>query len=309
MLATFKKFTTFALTLGAAALATSLVAADETQRNVHQGRASVYQNLHADSLEDVSTPATIKAVTMGNASPTRIWKVLEHGERVECLDCIPRVKELLWDGHAKTREISAWWLRRRIFGVFGPGEVYEQVLTTLHESEDEHRRAYAADAIGEFLVGSGVPHVAQAAVEDASPIVRQSAVRALTRLNHEGPNGELAMALSDDDEAVRLAALYGALRVHVFTGLDELVLRIEDESPAVRRRAARTLGEMRARDAVVGLIVLTSPDSEPVASVRAAAVTALGRIADKSARSAVDAAQDDPDQYVRDAARMALRQL
>ena len=31
----------------------------------------------------------------------------------------------------KTREIAAWWLRRRIFGVFGPGEVYQQTVQTL----------------------------------------------------------------------------------------------------------------------------------------------------------------------------------
>ena len=58
--------------------------------------------------------------------PTLIWETLEHGEKVECLDCIPVVAPLLYDSNAKNREIAAWWLRRRIFGVFGPGEVYEQ---------------------------------------------------------------------------------------------------------------------------------------------------------------------------------------
>src|SRR5690606_27465947 len=211
-----------------------------------QGRAGVYQHLHPDSLEDVSTPAAIRAVTMGNVPPTRIWKVLEHGERVECLDCIPDVKRLLWDGNAKTREIAAWWLRRRIFGVFGQGEVYSEVVKTLQSSQDERMRAYAAEALGEFLVLSGVRHVAQAIRDDTSARVRLSAVRALTRLNHQGPDGELARALSDDDEQVRLAALTGALRVHVFTGVDQVVARIDDPSAEVRRRAARTLGTMRA---------------------------------------------------------------
>src|SRR5688572_6272293 len=214
----FTKFTTLALALGAVAFHGSFVSADEHSLNVHEGRARVYENLDPVSLEDVSSATEIKAVTMGNVAPMQIWKVLEHGERVECLDCIPRVKELLWENDARTREISAWWLRRRIFGVFGPGEVYEQVLTTLQESDDERLRAYAAEAVGEFLVASGVPHVAEAAVEDDSAEVRLSAVRALTRLNHEGPNGELGLALGDADSSVRLAALHGALRVHVFSG-------------------------------------------------------------------------------------------
>ncbi len=311
MKASITKIATYAFALTAAATSSSLVAAEEAPAppNVHEGRAAVYQLLNPDSLEDVSTPAAIKAITMGNVAPTRIWKVLEHGERVECLDCIADVKKLLWDSNAKTREISAWWLRRRIFGVFGPGQVYEQVLDTLDQSDDEHKRAYAAQAIGEFLVGDGVAHVARALVEDESPEVRLSAANALTRLNHQGPNGELAAALSDSDERVRLAALHGALRVHVFTGVDQIVARIDDPSAEVRRRAARTLGAMRARDAVMGLILLTSPEGESVASVRAAAVAALGRIADTSAKEAVMAAKDDPDQYVRDAARIALREL
>lgn len=309
MRSTFKKFTTLALALGAIAFHGSFVAADEGSPNVHDGRSRVYRNLDPVSLEDVSTPSEIKGVTMGNVAPMQIWKVLEHGERVECLDCIPRVKELLWENDSRTREISAWWLRRRIFGVFGPGEVYEQVLTTLHESDDERRRAYAAEAVGEFLVLSGVPHVAEAAVEDGSPLVRTSAVKALTRLNHEGPNGELGAALGDAEEEVRLAALHGALRVHVFSGVDRVVALIDDPSPMVRRKAARALGAMGASDAVMGLVLLTSPDTESDPTVRAAAVTALGRIADATARPSVVAAEEDPNQYVRDAARIALRQL
>lgn len=305
----FRNFRTFALALGATALTHSFVSADENVPNVYQGRAKVYESLEVSSLEDVSTATDIMGVTMGNAPPTRIWKVLEHGERVECLDCIVAVQKLLWENDSRTREISAWWLRRRIFGVFGPGQVYEQVLTTLHESDDERLRAYAAEAVGEFLVGTGVPHVAKALIEDPSARVRAAAARALTRLNNEGPDAELATALSDSDEQVRLAALHGALRIHVFSGIDKVVRMIDDPSPQVRRRAARTLGAMRARDAVLGLVLLTSPETESDPSVRAAAVTALGRIADPEARESVSAALDDSDQYVRDAARIALRQL
>jgi HEAT repeat protein len=310
MSARSKKAVRFALVLGAvASIGSWVVAADEQARNVHTGRASVYRQLDPDSLEHLSSAQTIKAVTMGNVAPTRIWKVLEHGERVECLDCIVHVEKLLWDANSKTREISAWWLRRRIFGVFGPGQVYEQVLKTLQESQDEHQRAYAAEAIGEFLVASGVEHVARAAVKDPSAKVRLSSVRALTRLNHEGPASELAAALSDPNEEVRLAALTGAMRVHVFSKVDQIVARIDDPSAPVRRKAARALGAMRAGDAVLGLVLLSSPENEADASVRAAAVAALGRIADSGARAAVRAALQDTDQYVRDAARISLRQL
>ena len=58
------------------------------------------------------------------------------------------------------------------------------------------------------------------------------------------------------------------------------------------------------------MISKLTPDSEPTPSVRAAAAAALGEIGDSQARPAVQAAYDnDPDHFVRDAARVALRRL
>ena len=133
-----------AAALGLAAVSSSARADDDP--STHAGRATVYQNLQDSSLEAVSTPETIRSLFDGKGNPTfaptRVWQVLEHGEKVECLSCIPLVAGLLYDSHAKTREIAAWWLRRRIFGVFGPGEVYSQVIATLGDaSQPETRRA------------------------------------------------------------------------------------------------------------------------------------------------------------------------
>src|SRR3954465_14666088 len=148
------------------------------------GRASVYQQMDQASLETLTTPDRLRNVAKGGFAPTEIWRALEHGEKVECLDCIPAVSKLLYDDNAKTREISAWWLRRRIFGVFGPGQVYSQMVAALEDpNTPEKRRAYAADALGEFLSSAGARHVALAAVGDSSARVRLSAVRALQRLN------------------------------------------------------------------------------------------------------------------------------
>jgi len=74
-------------------------------------------------------------------------------------------------------------------------------------------------------------------------------------------------------------------------------------------KAAQVLGVARVTSAVPHLLELTSPDTEPDARVRAAAVFSLGRIADPAAKSAVQAAREDSDRFVRDAARVALRRL
>jgi HEAT repeat protein len=304
-------FATALLLTGASAAGTGTAPAPATGyvASVHAGRALVYQELPELSLEHVTSFDGIAAVTMGNVAPTEIWTALEHGEKVECLDCIPGVSKLLYDGNKKTREISAWWLRRRIFGVFGPGEVYSQVVSTLTSDSSDARRAYAAEALGEFLVADGVPLVAHAAVSDAASAVRAASVRALERLNNEGPGGELATAIGDAAPEVQLAALTASVRINVFTRVDAVVARLSDPSGDVRRRAADVLGTMRTSDAVVGLIALSSPDQEKDARVRTSAVAALGRIADPSARDAVMAAQSDPDALVQSMARIALRRL
>lgn len=308
MTSMFRGFLGSALAIGLLATAASSGAAEP---NVLSGRAAVYGSLDPKSLEHVtSSEAMNSELKLSNIAPTRIWKLLEHGEKVECLNCIPVVSRLLFDSNAKTREISAWWLRRRVFGVFGKGEVYSQVVDTLkNPSETEVRRSHAANALGEFLNPAGVPEVAKAAISDASPRVRLSAVAALERLNSEGPALELGAALSDPSEAVRLSALHAAISVNVFSSADRVVERFGDESPLVRRKAAEAVGAMRLTDSVMGLVMLAGEGSESVAEVRSAAVWALGQIADPAAKPAVKAALSDSSSLVRDSARIALRRL
>ena len=296
--------------LGTLLMASGASAADPSP-NVYSGRAEVYKQLDINSLEALSTPEQImKFQRPAGIAPTQIWKVLEHGEKLECLACIPVVSKLLYNSNPKTREISAWWLRRRIFGVFGPGQVYEQTLHTLGDSsETESHRVYAANALGEFLSGSGVPALSAAVLGDESALVRKAAVAGLERLNSSGANGELGLALGDGDADVRLAALHAATRINSFTDVASVVALISDSSALVRRRSAETLGVMKAADAVAGLMALGSPDQESDTAVRAAAIWALGQIGDPAARDVIAAAQQDDDASVRSAANVSARLL
>jgi HEAT repeat protein len=292
--------------LGAVLVASGASAED----NIYRGRAEVYKQVSPESLETVSTPDEISKLAAPNIAPTRIWKVLEHGEKLECLACVPIVSKLLYNSNPKTREISAWWLRRRIFGVFGPGQVYEQTLNTLANAEEtEAHRVYAANALGEFLSGSGVPALSKAVRQDQSAAVRLAAVAGLERLNSSGVDGELALALGDADADVRLSALHAATRINSFTDAASVVALISDSSSLVRRRAAETLGVMKAADAVAGLMALVDANQESEAAVRAAAVWALGQIGDPAASDVLLAAQQDADASVRSAANVAARLL
>jgi HEAT repeat protein len=318
MTSKFRRFLGASVALSVAALVSLSSAADADI--THSGRSSVYGNLNDSSLEAVTTGKNLLSLLThkengvmvatgeGSIAPTKYWTMLEHGERVECLGCIPYVSKMLYASHPKTREISAWWLRRRIFGVFGKGEAYEQTINTISDPKaTELSRTYAANALGEFLEGAGIAPVSRALINDASPKVRLAAANALIRLNNQGPNSELSTALSDQDLEVRLAALNGATHINVFSNVDRVVALISDPSALVRRRAAQVLGTLKTADAVVPLIALTSAD--PDAGVRAAAVWALGQIADSRALDAVLVAADDNDPGVRDAARFAAYRL
>ncbi len=268
------------------------------------GTQALYGNIPPDQIEFLSTGDRIKSVA-ASGSMMAIWETLEHGERVECLDCIPSVEPLLYDANPRTREIAAWWLRRRLFGVFGSGEVYERTLSTLASDPDPKRRANAAYALGEFLTSPGIEACAAAIDKDGDPSVRAAAASALGRLNDDG-HGALTKALTDSDARVKLSALASAGRVNTFTDVQGVARLTGDADAKVRRRSAELLGAMRAKDSVDGLIALTK-DSD--ASVRNSAAHSLGQIRDGRARAALEALANDPDGLVRDQALISLRRL
>lgn len=287
----------------ASLLSGSEVRAGSATENIG-GTQAIYGNIPPDQIEFLSTGDRIKSVA-ASGSMMAIWETLEHGERVECLDCIPSVEPLLYDANPRTREIAAWWLRRRMFGVFGKGEVYERTLQTLANDTDPKRRTNAAYALGEFLAAPGIEACAAAIDRDGDPNVRAAAASALGRLNDDG-RGALSKALGDADARVKLSALASAGRVNTFTDIQGVARLSGDGDAKVRRKSAELLGSMRAKDAVDGLIALTR-DAD--AGVRASAAHSLGQIHDGRARPALEALQGDADGLVRDQAKMALRRL
>src|SRR3954453_21889949 len=83
--------------------------------------AVVYDRTRGELSVGTGAPARERMVNaIKSASPTALYAMLEYGERVECFECIPLLeKKLLTSDNTQTREIAAWWLRRRSFG-FGP---------------------------------------------------------------------------------------------------------------------------------------------------------------------------------------------
>jgi len=270
------------------------------------GLNGVYGYQAPNSAEFLSTPDAIMSAAAGGA-PTLIWETLEHAEKVECLSCISFVAPLLYDANAKNREIAAWWLRRRVFGVFGPGEVYSQTVQTLQTDPDPVRRSYAAYALGEFFAAPGIDACASALVTDGDARVRAAAASALGRLNSDG-GGALGQGLSDADPSVRLAVLASAGRVNTFSSAGALAALTADSSAEVRRRAIEVLDELNVKDALTPVAAAAQNDTD--ARVRAVACHALGSIGNSSVQTELtNLSQNDPDAFVRDQASIALMRL
>jgi HEAT repeat protein len=267
---------------------------------------TAYSWVPQDQREFLSSPEYIQTVALSGA-PMQIWEALEHGERVECLGCIPIVAKLMYSENAQNREISAWWLRRRIIGVFGKGEVYEQTINTLASDSNPTRRAYAASALGEFLLAQGISPLARALTHDSDPMVRSYAASALGRINDDG-GGALGMAMADSNADVRISALTAAGRINSFTDVVSVTKTLSDGSALVRRRAAMLLDQMHATDAGPALVQLALHDTD--IEVRIAACHALGTIGDTGAVGALTSiASKDASSLVRDMASIALLEL
>lgn len=254
------------------------------------------------SKEVIASPEAIQDVAL-RGSPIAVWETLEHGEQLECLDCIAYVKPLLFDKDARVREISAWWLRRRLFGY---AEVALEMRKVVESDADPTRRAAAANALGEFMDPGGTKFLVKA-VTDTSPAVRVAALKGLQRINDPDGAPAVSTALADGDVAVRKTAVEVATRLAGFKDVVAVAKLISDPDAVVRGKAADALGVFQSKGSVAGLAALAVTDSEE--DVRVDAVNALGEIGDPAGKSAIEKALNDASPRVRDAARVANLKL
>ena len=279
-------------------LATS-VQADELTVHV------VYDRKQGELSPGTSAPTPERMVNaIRSASPTAMTALLEYGERVECMECVPLLHaKLLESSDARVREMAAWWLRRRPFGY---GRVAASMRRVVMEDASPTRRARAAEALGEFLDVGGLPMLEHAANADGDAEVRLSAVRALGRLNARAGHAAVVAAMQDDDARVRLAALDQVTKLSFFEDHDAVAVALGDADLSVRRRAAQLAGHARIGTAADELAALLRDDSD--GAVRRSAAWALGRIGGSEAKAALRTAEaTEGDDGVRDAIAIALQ--
>ena len=190
--------------------------------------------------------------------------------------------------------------------VIGQDAIHQQ-QQRLQSSDVEERR----DAL--MRLGAmrrvAASRAAVPSLQDAAPIVRVTAVKAILSLGGEESAGYLLPLLNDKDEFVRRETAYALGHTRSRSATGPLTERLSsDKEDGVRAAAAVALGEIADEAAVVPLVTtLTSKREKNVFVLRAAAV-ALGKIKSRAGTAALISALSN-EKYPSDVRREAARSL
>ena len=171
----------------------------------------------------------------------------------------------------------------------------------------EKVRAAAIMVLSQAADARLVSLFAEAFARDKSLFVKKAAVYALGESGSAAATPILLTALKDKQVEVRGAAAVALGRYTDTAAIEGLQQALFDKSDFVRAQAAYALGlrASRAANAVATLIRLLERDRAH--TVRQEVATALGRIGDRAALSALEKAERNPDPYLSLAAREAIR--
>lgn len=265
-------------------LSTLLVAAMASTAAAQTCEPGTYDRHRGECSLGTQAPTPVDLLNViRTGAPSAVVSSLEYAESVDCAECFPLVQRAALDSaDAEVREVSAWWLRRRIFGF---GAAMLQMQNVLATDSDPVRRARAANAIGIFHDPHGLDALRAAATTDSDATVRAAAVRGIGDINISVGNTVVAAALADSDVGVRRAALAAVMQLSFFRQYDALLPLLGDSEASVRRSAAQLIGQFRVDAAVTALAGMLRSDAD--VNVRQAAAWALGRIGGADAQGAL----------------------
>jgi HEAT repeat protein len=117
------------------------------------------------------------------------------------------------------------------------------------------------------------------AASHPNPVVRRSCINALAAVSEDESDTSLFLALDDEDETVRLAALRGLIRLRSSARPLETTLSrlLDDPAPTVRAEAAANTGE--AGEVVLEQMIRSESNAEVIAALRCAPASTLETVA------------------------------
>ncbi len=267
-------------------------------RGMHQAVPDILPLLHyrnplcrksaAQALGQLKDPAAIPALSEAVVDEEAAVRLAA----VEALAAYRRPALLssllpaLRDPDARVRACGA-----AAIGACGNAQAVSPLLRALHD-EDACAREAAAEALGKYAPLARKSLLVLLA--DRSASLRAAAAQALGAGGCTEAAPRLVQLLSDSDPEVRYAATTALSRLGK-AGVTALLPLLKSGTPALRARAAQTLGDLRAASAIPALEALAR-DPEP--EVRVWGVAALAAMPDPPLEGIVNGMQD-PDPAVR----------
>ncbi|MBI1295901.1 hypothetical protein GC175_13185 [bacterium] len=193
------------------------------------------------------------------------------------------------------------------------------LIQTLHNDPSETLRGLAAGALGPFILGGELEEIdaAQAMrAEEAllavlhaeeEPIsIQCRALESLSFSSEAGVRQLIEDAYYSPYDEMQVSALVAMGRSADTRWRAAAQQELDNSSPEIRAAAARTCGELEARDALDEILVLLEDEDKPV---RLAAIFALGHLGGDEATEALNAMLEstDPDEVT--AAEDALEEI
>ena len=194
----------------------------------------------------------------------------------------------------------------RILNEYEAKDLIPKFINILIEDSDADVRAEAALALGRFVyLGEldELPKITQQEVEtillktidhDPAKIVRRRALEAVSFSSREDVPALIQKADDSGDKEWMISAIFGMGRSADRRWSDNVILMLEDRTPAIRAEAARAAGELEIRETVLQLIELLDDIDD---DVRSASIWSLSQIGGEGVRQSLEWLLDQTEDY------------
>lgn len=294
--------------------------------------ASLQQTLQA--IEDADHPLqTIDLRPLSDLTTAELvafqatWRILDQDRRRSLISALLELAEDRTDTYFNA--IYRWliedpdpWVRTQaIDGLWEDEDVrlIGPLIRLLRSDPSSEVRAASALSLGRFILLGELDQIDQSAASrvestllaayaanELDTTVRRRLLEALAYSGREDVQDLILDAYRDDDEAMRISALFSMGRNADQRWKDYVLAELASDNSAMRFEAARASGELELAEAVPDLYNMLSEDD---VELRDSAVWALGRIGGPAARRALQACRTSGDAELREAAEEALAEM
>jgi HEAT repeat protein/Mg-chelatase subunit ChlD len=244
----------------------------------------------------------VEAAWRDGITPQRML-ALEQLARFDDPVCVDALIEIL-----ERREVAMYPSARRILGGYAREKTQARILTQGLRHRDPSVRAQVLLALGDGRpTGLDWVGLAEEALDDPTPEVRASAVRALARMRSDGRLDRILELTSDKSERVRMEIPAALVRLAGSRAMSALDGMMRDSRWRVRLAVAQALADVKTPSSVTRLVGMLERERGRLREDLVALLERLtGRVYGADAEAWQQYLAEAPDDFLRTGDRLAL---